>query len=78
MENNIYRIPMSDKKTLEFFVCNTNTVEPYKKTKELGIVLFGDNLQIYGQLDKDEIDSLIKYLTDCKKYIEDFENEDKK
>jgi hypothetical protein len=72
MDNQIYRITMSDKKSLEIYICDTNEVEPYKKTKEIGVVLLGKDLQIDGQLNSDELSSLIKYLEDCKEYIDEY------
>lgn len=72
MNNQIYRIRMSDNKSLEIYICDTNEVEPYKKTKEIGVVLLGKDLQIDGQLNSEELSSLIKYLEDCKEYIDEY------
>ncbi len=72
MNNQIYRIKMTDNKSLEIYICDTNEVTPYKKTKEIGIVLLGKDLQIDGQLNSDEISSLIKYLEDCKEFIDEY------
>lgn len=70
MNNQIYRIRMSDDKTLEFYICDTNEVEPYKETKEMSIVLIGKNMQIDATINQEELASLIKYLKDCGDYID--------
>ena len=68
---------------LEFYVCNTNELNPYREIKELGIVLYDENEDLrksddYIQLDScdsfgvDEIDNLIKYLQKVKKHIKQF------
>ena len=72
MENQIYRINMLSKSNLEIYVCSTNELNPYRKTKELGFQLIMGEKQLAACLDKDEIASFIKYLTDCKSYIDDF------
>jgi len=72
MNNQIYRIKMSDNKSLEFAICDTNELEPFKKNKEIGVCLFGDNTQINGGLNLQELSSLIKYLKDCYEYIEEY------
>jgi hypothetical protein len=74
MDNQIYRIRMPDNKTLEFYICDTNEIEPYKKTKEMGIVFLGDNKQVDGGLNYDELSSLINFLENCKEYIGDYNN----
>lgn len=72
MDNQIYRIKMSDNKSLEIYICNTNEVEPYKKTKEIGIIILEKDSQIDGQLNTNELSSLIKYLESCKEYIDEY------
>lgn len=72
MENQIYRIKMSDNKSLEIYICDTNEVEPYKKIKDIGIVLLGKDTQFDGSLNSEELSSLIKYLEDCKEYIDEY------
>ena len=72
MINQIYRIEMSENKNLEFFICNTNVLEPYRRIKEMGVVLIGNNTQIDGSLDLPQLQSLIRYLEDCKEYIQEF------
>ena len=73
---------------LEFFVCETNEINPYREIKELGIVLYEkdeakrksydfrqmDNMNEFGV---DEIEKLIKYLQKVKKHIKAF-NENSK
>jgi len=74
MENQIYRIAMSSEKKIELFICDTNELEPYKKIKEIGIVVLGVGTQFDGSLSSDGIESLIKYLEDCKEYIDEYNN----
>ncbi len=74
MINQIYRIEMSENKNLEIFICNTNELEPYRRIKEIGVVLIGNNMQIDGSLDLPQLQSLIKYLEDCKEYIQEYNN----
>lgn len=72
MDNQIYRIKMSGNKILEIYICDTNEVKPYIKTKDIGIILMDKDTQIDGQLNSDELSSLIKYLKDCKTYIDKY------
>ena len=78
MENQIYRIRMSDNKKLEFYICETNTVNPIREIKEIGIVLIDKEAQIDGGLGVQELSSLIKFLEDCKEYIEGYNSLNKK
>lgn len=75
MENQIYRLNFDGCETtdlIEFYVCKTNDVTPYKETRELGIVVITDSTQYDLSLEVEEIDSLIKYLTEAKEYIKNF------
>jgi len=72
MENQIYRVNMENKVDLEFYVCGTNELEPYKEIREMAIQLIIGEKQLDASLELNELDSLIKYLTDCKEYIEAF------
>lgn len=72
MENQIYRIEMSDKCKLEIYVCNTNEINPHRDIKEIGLAVFKDGEQIDGDIDEMSLDSLIKFLTDCKEHISKF------
>jgi len=73
---------------LEFFVCQTNELNPYRETRELGIVIYEKDEEKrksadYRQMDNmnefgvDEIEKLIKYLQKVKKHIKTF-NENSK
>jgi len=79
MENQIYRVELSQEKKLEFWISNTNTLNPSIPQKEIGIMVFdkGD-FQLDGSLDMQEIDSLINYLQDAKRHCERFNSEQKK
>ena len=73
---------------LEFFVCKTNELNPNRKIRELGIVIYEkyeekrksdeyrqmDNMNELGVV---EIEKLIKYLQKVKKHIKTF-NENSK
>lgn len=72
MENIIYRIHASPDAKIEFYVCGTNELEPFRDTKELGIVALEGVTQIDGGLDVNGIDSLIQYLTDVREYIAEY------
>jgi len=72
MENQVYRIEMSDKYKLELYVCDTNELNPHRDIKEIGVVVFKDGVQIDGDIDEMGLDSLVKFLTDCKKHISEF------
>ena len=72
MENQIYRLELTDGFNLECYVCSTNEINPLRETKELGVVVFKNDTQIDGIIVGSELDSLIKYLTDCKKFINEF------
>lgn len=72
MENQIYRIEMSDKCKLELYVCDTNELNPFRYIKEIGVVVFKNGEQIDGEINEMGLDSLIKFLTDCKKHISEF------
>ena len=65
MENHIYRIQLTEDTNLDFFVSTVG-----QATKELGLCVFNKNIQLDGDLDLSEIDSLLKFLTDCREYIE--------
>lgn len=69
MENQIYRIDLTDNKTAEFYICRTNETQPYKEIREIGLVILGNHIQLDGCLNESELESLIKYLEDCKDYI---------
>ena len=72
MENQIYRMRMESEVDLEFYICGTNELNPYRQIKEIGVqVIFKEN-QLDACLDVKELDSFIDYLTKCRDYIVDF------
>jgi len=78
MENQIYRIDLTDKKQLEFYIVGANSPEPYYKQKEIGVIIFGkDELQLDAVLDLDEVESLIDYLQDAKRHCEKYNSSQK-
>lgn len=77
MENQIYRIGLNNKAFAELYVCHTNELEPYRSTRELALTVIDGDTQLDASFAPEEIDSLIKYLQDCKTYIEDFNSKSK-
>lgn len=69
MENQIYRVNMESKVYLEFYVCRTNELDPYKEAREIGIQLIIEEKQLDAGLDANELNSFIDYLTKCRDYI---------
>ena len=72
MENQIYRVNMESKVDLEFYVCGTNELNPYRETREIGIQLIIEEKQLDAGLDVNELNSFIDYLTKCRDYIVDY------
>lgn len=87
IEEQVFSVPMifnkGNEMILEFFVCQTNELNPHREVKELGIVLYEKDIEIrksdkFRQLDNsnemgvEEIESLIKYLHKVKKHIKKF------
>ncbi len=72
MENQIYRVNMESKVDLEFYVCGTNELNPYKETREIGIQLIIEEKQLDAGLDVNELNSFLDYLTKCRDYIIDY------
>jgi hypothetical protein len=92
IEDQIFQFPMTFNKgndmLLEFFVCKTNEVDPYREVRELGIVIYEKDEEKrisneYRQMDNmnefgvDEIEKLIKYLQKVKKHIKTFNDNSK-
>jgi hypothetical protein len=72
MENQIYRVNMESKVDLEFYVCGTSELNPYRETREIGIQLIIEEKQLDAGLDVNELNSFIDYLTKCRDYIIDY------
>jgi len=73
MKNQIYRVDLNDKKQIEFWICNTNAINPTIPQREVAITVLGqDGLQLDSSLDNDELESLIDYLQDAKRHCEKF------
>lgn len=77
MENQVYRIKMSDKYKLELYVGDTNELNPHRNIKEIGVLVFKECEQIDGDINEIGLDSLIKFLTDCKEHISKFNDNSK-
>lgn len=69
MENQIYRISLESNADLEIFVVGSNELNPYKSIREMAVQVIVGEEQLDGSLNLEELDSLIKYLNDCKEYI---------
>lgn len=87
IEDQIFQVPMvaneGSDMILEFFVCKTNEIKPYRDIRELGIVVYEkdknaresddyrqlDNIE---ELDIEQIEELIKYLQKVKKHVKKF------
>lgn len=92
MENQIYRIELEkgfnpkaepQKAKLEFYVCTELLIDrtndaTKEESKSLGIVVLDGDKQIDGCLDVNQLEFLIKYLEDCKDYIQSFNYQKKK
>jgi hypothetical protein len=87
IEDQVFKIQMSGNSkrslTLEFYVCNSNELNPYRETKELGVILYDTDEALrksneYIQYNNDdeiginEVDELVKYLQKAKKHIKQF------
>lgn len=75
MNNQIFRIETTNKTSIEISIIGSNEVAPYVKTKEIDIRVIGDGLEIIGGLNLEELNSLIKYLTQCEDYIDNYNRE---
>jgi hypothetical protein len=66
MENQIYRVELSDNNKLEFSICDSNTTSnPPVPIKIIGVCVYSKISQLDGGLDIDEVESLISYLEGC-------------
>jgi len=77
MENQIYRVELTDESKLEFYVCSTNELNPHRTIKELSVCVLGKVIQLDGGLDLMELNSLISYLQDCREYIQEYNDNSK-
>ena len=92
IEDQVLQFPMTlteqDDMILEFFVCKTNDLNPYREIKELGIVIYERNeekrksddyrqIDNFDELGLEDIEKLIKYLQKAKRHIKTF-NENSK
>ncbi len=92
IDEQIFQVPMvwnkGDDMILEFYVCKTNDINPYRDIRELGIVIYEKDKTLresdefrqidnYNEFDVEEIEKLIKYLHKVKKHIKTF-NENSK
>lgn len=73
MKNILFRTELHPKSILEFFICETNELDPVRDVLELGIIVSTEgNIPLDGELDVEEIDGLIEYLSKARDYISKF------
>lgn len=79
MENTIYRVDNFDgNHTLEIHICDTNELNPYRDIKEIGIVVLNrEGLQLNVSIDENELESLIEYLRNAQRHIDNFNRNSK-
>ena len=77
MSNVIQRIHMADGYVMESYICDTNELHPLMSTKELGIVIFKNDIQIDGMLDEEELKEFIDYLQGSLSKIQKFNSNSK-
>lgn len=71
MEKIIYRTGSPDGE-IEIFVGKTTYLSPDRDARELFIQFITDGSRYDFELEEQEIQELISYLEDCKRYIKDF------
>lgn len=73
MENQNYRLTESSGEKLEFSVIDTKECNPYKEIREVEISFCDEKKEeTFFSMNDNDIESLIKYLTDSLEYIRDF------
>lgn len=81
MKNHIYRVELAKSDgtypDIEFSVTETNEVNPFKDALCLGICMTDEDHRFDGSLDEEELESLIDYLHECKRYISNFNRKNK-
>lgn len=68
MKNISYR-KQQETDVLEFYLIETNTLDPVIPLLEIEVSINTNEAEIEFNLEGDELDSLIDYLQDCRKYI---------
>jgi hypothetical protein len=72
MKNTIYRLEDGTGCTLEISVFDSNEVEPYREIKAAGVNITKGDVESSIDLEEEDLDSLIGYLTDIRSYISKF------
>ena len=74
MENQIYRLRdgAEEPSTLEFWLVDTNELDPYKEIKEIAITIDKKEIRIDFELNTKQTESLIKYLEESLEYIKEY------
>ena len=77
MKNEILRLSGTDGYTMEVYCVETNETQPYRETREGGIVLLGGEDDIFFDLDPEDLEGMISYLQRLQKHITEFNNNSK-
>ena len=75
MENQIYRLNLERGADLELYVVGSNELNPFRSIREMAIQIITGEKQLDTSINENELESLIKYLTDCKDYIKKYNEE---
>ena len=75
MKNKILRILGTHCSKMEFFCADTNETNPYREIKEGGIVVLKDDIQLDFDLDEEELNELIDFLTEIRDRVSQFNSE---
>ena len=78
MDNQIYRLEDGQGHTLEFWIVDTNDLNPTRDIKELGLTVYNkEGMQLDFDLEESSIKSLMNYLENAHDHIERFNKESK-
>lgn len=77
MENQIYRVQLAGGSKFEIYVRSANETNPHRNIKKLCVCVSDRVIDLDGDLDMGELDSLISYLQDCQEYIKEYNGNSK-
>ena len=76
MENIIYQKnfsqKVSDKSKIDIYIGGTNYITSSKEIKSLFLTVISNDIQLDTEFEINEIDSLIKFLQECREYIKEY------
>ena len=77
MINQVYRLTENEG-SIEFWVAETNELNPTRDTREMAISVIPKNGdEVHSDLNPDKLDSLIEYLVSCREYVNEYNEESK-